>query len=109
MDRRWESTSGWSIRPSRGGLHWSASSALQVAAARRDAGESIEKVSRFLDHSSLAVTTTYLRRLEGQEDLSWRQAAEALGLWLALQRGLAIMHKEQTPDRWAVSSPVPRP
>jgi Phage integrase family len=31
---------------------------------RRDAGESIEDVSRFLDHSSLAVTTTYLRRLD---------------------------------------------
>ena len=35
---------------------------------RRDAGESVEDVSRFLDHSSLATTTTYLRRLEGQED-----------------------------------------
>jgi hypothetical protein len=30
----------------------------------------IEDVSRFLDHSSLAVKTTYLRRLEGQEDKS---------------------------------------
>jgi site-specific recombinase XerD len=39
-----------------------------AAKFRRDAGESIEDVSRFLDHSSLAVTTTYLRRLEGQED-----------------------------------------
>src|ERR1035437_5626322 len=36
-----------------------------AAKLRRDAGESIEDVSRFLDHSSLAVTTTYLRRLEG--------------------------------------------
>ena len=34
-----------------------------AAKLRRDAGESIEDVSRFLDHSSLAVTTTYLRRL----------------------------------------------
>ncbi len=33
---------------------------------RRDVGESVEDVSRFLDHSSLAVvTTTYLRHLEG--------------------------------------------
>jgi hypothetical protein len=47
---------------------------------RRDAGESIEDVSRFLDHSSLAVTTTYLRRLEGQEDLGWSKVAEAIGL-----------------------------
>ena len=31
-------------------------------------GETVEDVSRFLDHSSLVVTTTYLRRLEGQEE-----------------------------------------
>jgi site-specific recombinase XerD len=37
---------------------------------RRDAGESIENVSRFLDHSSLQVTSIYLRRLEGEEDRS---------------------------------------
>ncbi len=51
-----------------------------AAKLRRDAGESIEDVSRFLDHSSLAVTTTYLRRLEGQEDKSWAKVAEAIGL-----------------------------
>jgi integrase len=51
-----------------------------VAKLRRDAGESIEDVSRFLDHSSLAVTTTYLRRLEGQEDLGCGRAAEAIGV-----------------------------
>ena len=51
-----------------------------AAKLRRDAGESIEDVSRFLDHSSLAVTTTYLRRLEGQEDLGWGKVAVALGL-----------------------------
>lgn len=51
-----------------------------AAKLRRDAGESIEDVSRFLDHSSLAVTTTYLRRLEGQEDRTWAKVAEALGL-----------------------------
>ncbi len=47
---------------------------------RRDAGESVEEVSRFLDHSSLAVTTVYLRRLEGQEDRGWHKIAEALGV-----------------------------
>src|SRR6266540_4114454 len=36
-----------------------------------DVGESIEDVSCFFDHRSPAVTTTYLRRLEGQEDRSW--------------------------------------
>ena len=51
-----------------------------AAKLRRDAGESIEDVSRFLDHSSLAVTTTYLRRLEGQEDKGWGRVAEAIGL-----------------------------
>ena len=39
-----------------------------AAKLRRDVGESVEEVSQFLDHSSLAVTTVYLRRLEGRED-----------------------------------------
>ena len=51
-----------------------------AAKLRRDAGESVEDVSRFLDHSSLQVTTTYLRRLEGQEDKNWRKVAEAIGV-----------------------------
>ncbi|MGD0409903.1 MAG: tyrosine-type recombinase/integrase [Candidatus Limnocylindrales bacterium] len=51
-----------------------------AAKLRRDAGESIEEVSAFLDHSSLAVTTVYLRRLEGQEDRAWREVAEAIGV-----------------------------
>jgi integrase len=51
-----------------------------AAKLRRDAGESIEDVSAFLDHSSLAVTTVYLRRLEGQEDRTWREVAEAIGV-----------------------------
>ena len=51
-----------------------------AAKLRRDAGESIEEVSSFLDHSSLAVTTTYLRRLEGQEDRTWRDVAVAIGV-----------------------------
>ena len=60
-----------------GGVHIFRHSATKL---RRDAGESIEEVSRFLDHSSLAVTTTYLRRLEGQEDKSWAKVAEAIGI-----------------------------
>jgi site-specific recombinase XerD len=51
-----------------------------AAKLRRDAGESIEDVSAFLDHSSLAVTTVYLRRLEGQADRTWRDVAGAIGL-----------------------------
>jgi site-specific recombinase XerD len=66
-----------------GGVHIFRHSAAKL---RRDAGASVEDVSRFLDHSSLAVTTTYLRRLEGQEDKSWERVAEAIGL----QAGLAV-------------------
>jgi site-specific recombinase XerD len=39
----------------RGGVHLFRHSAAKL---RRDAGDSVEEVSRFLDHSSLAVTTT---------------------------------------------------
>jgi Phage integrase family len=61
------------------GLH-----VLRHAAAklRRDAGASIEAVSSFLDHSSLAVTTVYLRRLEGETDRTWPDVALAIGLYL---------------------------
>jgi integrase len=59
------------------GLHILRHSAARL---RRQAGESVEDVSAFLDHSSLAVTTTYLRRLEGQEDRTWRDVAEAIGV-----------------------------
>jgi len=58
------------------GLHILRHSAAKL---RRDAGESVETVSAFLDHSSLAVTPTYLRRLEGVEDHSWGQGAEGSG------------------------------
>lgn len=51
-----------------------------AAKLRRDAGETVEEVSRFLDHSNLATTTTYLRRLEGQEDRTWGRVAEAIGV-----------------------------
>lgn len=50
------------------------------AKLRRDAGASIESVSAFLDHSSLAVTSVYLRRLEGELDESWADVALAIGV-----------------------------
>ncbi len=31
-------------------------------------------------HSSLAVTSVYLRRLEGEADVSWGKVAQAIGL-----------------------------
>jgi len=51
-----------------------------AAKLRRDAGETIEQVSSFLDHSSLQVTSVYLRRLEGDADRTWPDVAAALGL-----------------------------
>jgi integrase len=51
-----------------------------AAKLRRDAGESIEDVSAFLDHSSLAVTSVYLRRLAGDSDRTWPDVAAAIGL-----------------------------
>ncbi|HLC30387.1 MAG TPA: site-specific integrase, partial [Dehalococcoidia bacterium] len=51
-----------------------------AAKLRRDAGETVEEVSRFLDHSSLAVTSVYLRRLEDESDRSWGKVAEAIGV-----------------------------
>jgi integrase len=59
------------------GLHVLRHSAAKL---RREAGESVEAVSAFLDHSSLAVTTVYLRRLEGVEDRAWAQVAAAIGV-----------------------------
>jgi len=60
-----------------GGLHVLRHTAAKL---RRDAGETVEAVSAFLDHSSLDVTTTYLRRLEGQTDPSWSVVARQIGL-----------------------------
>jgi site-specific recombinase XerD len=51
-----------------------------AAKLRRDAGASIEQVSSFLDHSSLAVTSVYLRRLEGETDRTWPDVAVAIGV-----------------------------
>ncbi len=51
-----------------------------AAKLRRNVGESIEDVSRFLDHSSLAVTSVYLRRLEGEADRAWERVAEQLAV-----------------------------
>ncbi len=59
------------------GLHVLRHSAAKL---RRDLGESVESVSQFLDHSSLAVTTTYLRRLEGQRDTAWQGVASVIGV-----------------------------
>jgi integrase len=51
-----------------------------AAKLRRDDGASIEAVSSFLDHSSLGVTSVYLRRLEGEADRTWPDVATAIGV-----------------------------
>ena len=48
-----------------------------AAKLRREAGQSVEEVSRFRDHSSLAVTSVYLRQLEGDRDTSWQRVADS--------------------------------
>jgi site-specific recombinase XerD len=51
-----------------------------AAMLRREAGEDIEAISRFLNHSSLSVTQTYLHRLTGHEDNAWVKVQALLGL-----------------------------
>jgi integrase/recombinase XerC len=70
--RRYLVTAG--LAPS--GLHVLRHSAAKL---RRDAGASIEAVSTFLDHSSLAVTSVYLKRLEAETDRMWPDVAAAIG------------------------------
>lgn len=51
-----------------------------AAMLRRAAGDDVEKVSDFLNHSSLSVTQIYLHGLEGHDDSSWRAVQELLGI-----------------------------
>lgn len=50
-----------------------------AAKLRRDGGASIEDISHFLDHTNLAITSEYLRRLEGTRDSGWQQVQSLLG------------------------------
>jgi integrase/recombinase XerD len=51
-----------------------------AAKLRRDTGETLEQVSALLGHRNLSTTSTYLARLEGDEDTGWRAAAILLGV-----------------------------
>jgi len=57
------------------GVHVLRHSAAKLRVA---AGETVEAVSRFLDHASLATTTRYLRQLEGEADRGWERVAALL-------------------------------
>jgi hypothetical protein len=63
-------------------------------------------MSRFLEHSSLAVTTTYLRRLEGQEDRSWAKVAEAIGVLgqQVANQGLDFARRRRRPQGTLLNS-----
>ena len=79
-----------------------------AAKLRRDAGESIEAVSQFLDHSSLAVTTVCLRRLEGPDvrELgqgcrgNWRVRSHLVAEWVRSEMVLRL------PDGRRPSAPL---
>jgi site-specific recombinase XerD len=51
-----------------------------AAKLRRTTGSSLEDVSAFLGHRSLATTHVYLQRLEGETDTGWTAVAAALGI-----------------------------
>lgn len=50
-----------------------------AAMLRREAGDDVDEVSAFLNHSSLAVTNIYLHRMEGRVDESWQRVEELIG------------------------------
>ena len=51
-----------------------------AAKLRREHGASIEDVSSFLGHRSIATTARYLARMEGERDNGWQGVAQALGV-----------------------------
>ena len=51
-----------------------------AAKLRREHGASIEDVSAFLGHRSIATTARYLARMEGEEDNGWQGVSQALGV-----------------------------
>lgn len=83
------------------GLHVLRHSAAKL---RREAGESVEAVSALLDHSSLAVTTVYLRRLEGDEDRTWAQVAGGDRGGLVSARSAKVAWSTQ-PEDWCIQVP----
>jgi len=51
-----------------------------AAMLRKEAGEDVEAISRFLNHSSLSVTQIYLHQVEGATDTGWQKVEALLGL-----------------------------
>ncbi len=89
-----------------------------AAKLRRDSGASIEDVSAFLGHASIATTATYLRRIDTEPDEGWRDVARALGVGgsIDLARGSAassrLVNREwrprtRSPMAWTPLRPRP--
>jgi integrase len=51
-----------------------------AAKLRRRSGASLEEVSQFLDHSSIATTQIYLGAVEAKEDIGWKKIEALIGL-----------------------------
>jgi len=51
-----------------------------AALLRKEAGDDLESVSDFLGNSTLAVTQTYLHKIETRQDVSWFKVSSLLGL-----------------------------
>ena len=51
-----------------------------AAMLRKQAGEDVEAISRFLNHSNLSITQIYLHQVEGATDTGWQKVEALLGL-----------------------------
>jgi site-specific recombinase XerD len=51
-----------------------------AAKLRRKGGYTLEQVSEFLDHNSIATTQIYLGALESKGDVGWRNVEALIGL-----------------------------
>jgi integrase/recombinase XerD len=51
-----------------------------AAMLRKEAGDDLEQISKFLAHSSLSITQIYLHTVEGARDESWAKVKALLGL-----------------------------
>lgn len=47
---------------------------------RKEAGDDVETICKFLGHSNIAITQIYLHQVEGRADQSWMSVAQMLGI-----------------------------
>lgn len=51
-----------------------------AAMLRKEAGDDVETICKFLGHSNIAITQIYLHQVEGRADQSWASVAQMLGI-----------------------------